>query len=211
MADPLDRIPAPREAGAAPLRAAVGIAATGREPEPARPEVPSGRQEPGSADAAPPRHAADRIEVHAAAQIARRLLRQRVLARTRERLELLDSGGGHEFAEVLDEEPVGAFLGRLLGAQNQLAALRAADWDARRVRGSLDAALRDGIAEVLELLAGDERGYGAGAAVVADVLSEYGRRLALLSDDAGSAPPAAGDAAGELPDGVPPADDADAD
>ena len=80
-------------------------------------------QAPADAEAEPtaPR---DGVELHHGASLARRLLRERVLSRTRERLELTDGEFVPSFAENVDEEPVGAFLGRLIGAQNQLAALR---------------------------------------------------------------------------------------
>ena len=191
MAEPLDRIAGPRDAGAV-RRDAVPMAATDRDPDPHRRD-PSGepRGSRGAGGGAAP--AADRIDLHAAAQVARRLLRERVLVRTRQQLALPEGGVAHDFAEAVDDEAVAAFLGRLLGAQNQLAAQRAGDWEPRRVRACLDRALRDAVAEVLEMLAADGHDGSAGAAVVADVLTEYGRRLAVLALDIGPdpTPPAA--------------------
>ncbi len=125
--------------------------------------------------------AVDRVSIHGAAVIAGRLLRERVLAQTRLSLALGEGGVGPEFAEVIEGEPVAAFLGRLLSAQNQLAARRAGVWPERRLRRRLDRALRAGAAETLELLAADGRD-AAGAAIVAEVLAEYARRLAALAE-----------------------------
>ncbi len=139
----------------------------------------------GSAPTAPePERAADRVDVEASPAVARRVLRERVLARTRQQLELADSVHVPEFAEAIEAEPVAAFVGRLLSAQNQLAAHRSA-WGAARVRAALDTGLRQGAAEALDVLAGDVRDQaGAGAfAVVADSLVEYGRRLAARAGD----------------------------
>ncbi|MBL8755455.1 MAG: hypothetical protein JNK15_19300 [Planctomycetes bacterium] len=109
------------------------------------------------------------------------MLRERVLASTRERLEL---AGEHVpvFAEAIETEPVGAFVGRLVSAQNQLGAKRLPAWGASRVRRALDEALHAGVAETLELLR-DGGDQGDGAAVVAEALAEYGRRLRDASAD----------------------------
>ncbi|MBX3464936.1 MAG: hypothetical protein KF830_17345 [Planctomycetes bacterium] len=122
--------------------------------------------------------AVDRASIHLGAAVATQLLRERVLAATRRLLDLDASAGGPEFAEVAAGEPVAAFLGRLLSAQNQLAARRAGQWSVRRVRRALDRALQAGAAEALELLSGDD---GGGREVVAAVLAEYARRLAALA------------------------------
>lgn len=130
----------------------------------------------------------DRVDVEATAAVARRVLRERVLARTREGLQLAEGEHGPEFAEVIETEPVGLFLGRLLSAQNQLASRRVAAWGAPRVRRTLDAALQQGAAEAVELLAADARDDGSAVGVVAEVLDEYGRRLATLAQDPDPAP-----------------------
>ncbi len=129
--------------------------------------------------------AADRVTVVHGAMVALRLLRERVLARTRGLLELGEDVIGHEFAEMLDGEPAPAFLGRLLSAQNLLAARRAGSWPGARVRACLDEALRGGAEETLELLAADGHADPAAVAIVAEVLTDYGRRLAaLVAEDA---------------------------
>lgn len=142
--------------------------------------TPSGqtRQPPPREQASQP--AVDRVTIHGTAAVASRLLRERVLANTRQRLELDDTTAAHEFAEVFEGEPIAAFLGRLLSAQNLLAARRAGDWEERRVRRCLDQALHAGAEEALELLGNDGRD-DAGVQFVADVLVEYGRRLAALA------------------------------
>lgn len=125
----------------------------------------------------------DRIEVSQGVALARRVLRERVLTRTRTGLELAEGEHVPTFAEVIDDEPVSLFVDRLLSAQNQLGARRQAAWGAARVRRALDAALRDGAAEAIDLLVRDGRDDGAAAALVADVLAEYARRLAALAAD----------------------------
>jgi len=163
MADPLHNM--------TPVSGLQGFA--GRSPGQRR-EQASARPQPGS-----PR-AADRVSVESAASVARRLLRERVLARTRLLLELDHDSALPTFAEVFDEESAGAFLGRLLSAQNQLAGRRARTWEGARIRRAVDQALRDGAEETLELLTCDHGDDGAGVAVIAEVMAVYGRRLAAL-------------------------------
>lgn len=163
MADETVRSPGPVDA----------LAGFGSRTPPGTSRQPSPR-EPAN------RPAVDRVTIHAAAAVASRLLRERVLANTRLRLELDDTVAPPEFAEVFEGEPIAAFLGRLLSAQNLLAARRAGDWEERRVRRCLDQALHAGAEEALELLGNDGRD-DAGVQFVADVLVEYGRRLAALA------------------------------
>ena len=87
----------------------------------------------------------------------------------------------HNSAPV-DAEPVSAFVGRLLGAQNQLAALRVHQLDQPELRRRLDEAMRDGTAEVVEMLSGavDDQHAAAAVEAVSEVLAEYARRLAEL-------------------------------
>lgn len=142
------------------------------------------RHAPGH-PAAPAPRAGDRVDVESAATVARRIVRERVLARTRLRLELDTGEHGPAFAEAIDTEPVDAFVGRLLSAQNQLAARRVATLGAERVRRLLDQSLRQGATEALELLSDDGgRSDGAAVIVIAEVLAEYGRRLAAAAPDA---------------------------
>lgn len=168
-----------------PLHSTSSVAGPGGFP--ARPQPWSGSRPAPREQGSQP--SADRVSLEPAVSLARRLLRERVLARTRARLELDDASAGPEFAEVLDCETLTAFLGRLLSAQNQLAARRAGTWPAPRVRRCLDAALQAGAAETLELLAAQGHDDASAVAVVVDVLAEYGRRLAALA-----APPHQGEA-----------------
>ena len=126
--------------------------------------------------------AVDRVSIHGTAAIAGRLLRERVLAGTRRVLELDEGTTGPEFAEVVEGEPIAEFLGRLLSAQNQLAARRAAQGNERRLRRLLDLALHAGAIETLELLGADGRADAAGVQIVTEVLAEYGRRLAAMAE-----------------------------
>lgn len=132
---------------------------------------------------APPPQPGDQVRVAASADVARRVLRERVLARTRQVLELGAMVTGPEFAEVIDDESTAAFLGRLLSAQNQLGAKRAPTWPGPRLRDGLDRGLREGAEEALELFGADGEANADAVAVVADVLTEYARRLATLLPD----------------------------
>lgn len=125
----------------------------------------------------------DRAEVRRGRELALDLLRHRVLAHTRQQLELAPNAPVPEFAEVADGEPIPAFLGRLLSAQNQLAACCHGRFPAAELRRRLDGALQQGADETIDVLV--ENGTADAVAVVVDVLAEYGRRLAALSDDAG--------------------------
>lgn len=158
-----------------PVRGAGGFA--GRAPA-----EPSAK--PAAAPVPPRLPDGDRIEVSAGMALARRVLRERVLARTRTGLDLAEGEHVPTFAEVIDDEPVSLFVDRLLSAQNQLGSRRQVAWGGPRVRRVLDAALRDGAAEAMELLTRDGREHGAGVAVVGEVLEEYSRRLAALADEA---------------------------
>lgn len=151
--------------------------------------APTFEERHGPSQPAVPQRAADRVDVEGAALVARRVLRERVMARTREGLELTDGEHGVAFAEAIETEPVAQFLGRLLSAQNQLAAWRLPTWGGPKVRRALDAALRQGATEALDLLTADGRDDGTAANVVAEVLADYGRRLAALVEGPG---PAAG-------------------
>lgn len=136
-------------------------------------KAPSHRREE-----APPAAAGDRVSVREGAAPALRLLRERVLARTRTAFGLGESVAVPHFAEVLDGEPLPAFLGRLLSAQNQLAACRAPAWPPDRVRAATAEALRVGAEETIDLLLADGPDAGGAVATVVEVLAHFGRRLA---------------------------------
>jgi len=165
-----------------PLSNAAPVGPVGGFPGRSRHDVPKQRAHGGEQERAG-HGPGDEVELHPPEAIARRLLRERVLHRTREQLELRDGEFVPSFAEAVDVEPVAAFLGRLLGAQNQLAALRVRELPQPEIRRRLDAALREGTAEVVEMLSrdGDDAHALAAVEVVAEVLSEYGRRLAALA------------------------------
>jgi hypothetical protein len=162
MADPLQSTAPIPPAGGNPPNRHPGRGA--KEPPP--------RQEP------PAPRATDRVSVHGGRLFGLQMLRERVLAHTRSLLELTEHLAVPVFAEVPEDETVGEFLGRLLSAQNQLAAQRAGQWDAGRLRRCVDAGLRGGAEETCAMLADgrDELALAAAAAV----LVEYGRRLQAL-------------------------------
>ena len=162
-----------------PLSNAAPVGTVGGHGQPAPPT----RSPENSAQAPVREGLADGVVLHLPAAIVRRLLRERVLARTRARLGLKDGECVPSFAEEVDAESLDAFVGRLLGAQNQLAALRNGAMPKPELRRRLDEAMRDGTAEVIEMLTGDGSDLRALAAVevVAEVLAEYARRLAAGS------------------------------
>lgn len=178
-----------------PLRSTAPVSATSGFAPRARPHERSER-EPQRPESGPPPDADDRVHVVSGTLAGRLLLRERVLVHTRTRLRLPDHVSVPAFAEAVADESTAAFLGRLLSAQNQLAAHRAHEWDGVVLRSAVDAGLRAGAEEACELLAVGSRDPQALAAV-AEVLVEYGRRLeALLAESDGAvAPPEASDPA----------------
>jgi hypothetical protein len=145
----------------------------GRQPKDPTPRPRSGDPQKACAE--------DRVSVHPTCAVALQILRERVLARTRALLELDDAALGPTFAEIVDGEPVPSFLGRLLSAQNLLAARRLPDWPAARVRQALVDGLQQGATEAIDLLAADEQ-QGDAVALVADVLALHARRIAALGN-----------------------------
>lgn len=130
------------------------------------------RQQPEAEAEARPRPD-DEVTLHSDATAALRLLRERVLACTRERLGL---GALHvpAFAEIVEGEAVGAFVSRLLSDQNQLVGHAPAGAGRQHER---TASFGQGLVETRELLA--EAGAEIGA-LLAAVEAEFGRRLAAL-------------------------------
>ena len=164
-----------------PLSNAAPVGPVGGFPQRSRQDEVQRRGD--DADQRAARSPRDGVELHAPEGIARRLIRERVIARTRERLELRPGEDVPRWAEAVDSEPIGLFLGRLLSAQNQLAALRVGALPQTELRRRLDEAMREGVEEVIEMLTrdgADERALAA-VEVVAEVLAEYGRRLEALS------------------------------
>ena len=162
-----------------PLQSTAPIPPAGGNPpnrHPGRGGKPSPRQE------RPAPRPGDRVSVHYGRLFGLQMLRERVLAHTRSQLELSDHLAVPVFAEVPEDETVGEFLGRLLSAQNQLAAHRAGQWDAVRLRRCVDAGLRGGAEETCAMLAEQGRDEQALAAA-AEVLVEYGRRLKALQHE----------------------------
>lgn len=127
-----------------------------------------------------PAPAADEVSLRHGRTLGLKLLRERVLAKTREQLGMTGHPNGVAFAEVVHGEPVGAFLGRLLSAQNQLGAARASQWSGARLRQALALAMQEGTTETLELLTAEDTPDEAAVTVVVEVLAEYGRRLDAL-------------------------------
>jgi hypothetical protein len=154
-----------------PVPAAGGFA--GHRPDArGRPPAPRDGQDRPATGA---EHSTPRVDREAADVVARRLLRERVLARTRARLAV-PSGAVLDFAEDIAGETIEQFVGRLLSAQNLIAARRSGV-DHATIRAGLDEAMREGCADAREMLATDDPADAA-LGVVAAVLVEYGRLLA---------------------------------
>ena len=133
-----------------------------------------GQEDEPEAVPSPP---ADTVVVRPGSVAALRLLRERVLANTR---DMLGVGGVvvPVFAEVVGAETTAAFVSRLVSDQNQLAA-RGASAAPSAVRVVLNAAFDAGSAEAAELLAAVPDSAAAQAAVEA-ARREFGRRIAEL-------------------------------
>lgn len=159
------------------LRSPSPISAVGGFPGRA-PEQPQ-RRSPERSAPPPTPGAADRVQVDGRAANVLRLLRERVLARTRVVLHC-DGTAGPEFAENLADEGVSAFLGRLLSAQNQIAA-HSVPRPLEVTRVLCHEALESGAAETLELLAQAGGREPEGAQLVEAVLAAYHARLAALA------------------------------
>lgn len=162
-----------------PLQSTAPIPPAGGNPPNRHPG--RGSREPAPRQERPAPRAADHVSVHGGRLVGLQMLRERVLAHTRSLLELSEHLAVPVFAEVPEDETIGEFLGRLLSAQNQLAAHRAGQWDAVRLRRCVDAGLRGGAEETCTMLADgrDELALAAAAAV----LVEYGRRLQALCNE----------------------------
>lgn len=113
----------------------------------------------------------DEVCVRSDAGVALRLLRERVLARTRQRLALGEVSVP-VFFEPVESESIEVFLSRPISDQNQLAGLIA-----NCARSDLHMAFSDGLAETRELLASASEQAQSTVELVA---SEFSRRLALL-------------------------------
>lgn len=160
-----------------PLRSTAPIPPAGGNP-PNR-QTGRGAREPAPRQERPAPRPGDLVSVHGGRLVGLQLLRERVLAHTRGLLELPEHVAVPVFAEAIEDETAGEFLGRLLSAQNQLAAHRAGDWEGARVRRCVDAGLRAGAEEACAMLT-EERRDEAALAAVAEVRVEYGRRLQAL-------------------------------
>ncbi len=163
------------------LRSTAPVAAAGGFPARSNPRATRSGETSAEAQEKPQ----DRVELEPQVLVARHVLRERVLACTRIGLGLAQvPDAAPAFAEAIDTEPVAAFLGRLLSAQNQLAAPRVRDWGPVRVRQGLDAALRTGAQEAIEMFATHLGGGDPAIAVIHAVLAEYERRVAAAPADA---------------------------
>ena len=163
-------------------RSVVGLSGQpGRTPNQPSQRHAAGDSGPGS-ELGQPVVPHDEVSFRPIASVALRLLRERVLARTREVLQLDESIAVPVFAEYVEGEPVPQFLGRLLSAQNQLAGRRTGVWDAVHLRQELVKALKLGADETVELLTADGLHVDEAVAVVFLVLAEFERRIAAMLD-----------------------------
>jgi hypothetical protein len=122
----------------------------------------------------------DEVRLHAGRGVALQLLRERVLATTR---ALLAIETHHTVAPAGDEPmpSIGDFLSRLLSEQNQLAAARAGSWEPVRIRRAIVDGMQNGAADALDVLESSGRFEADAVQVIAEVLAEFGHRLAALA------------------------------
>lgn len=138
---------------------------------------PFGEPRQAPRDAPPPPAAGDRIELSAGETAALQLLRERVLARTRQQLELPEATPAPNFAD-LEGRSLHGYLGRLLSAQNLLAGARAGQWPPDRIRSAIAAAFTGGAVETLELLAAVGKLDEAAHELLAELLADFAARCA---------------------------------
>lgn len=93
----------------------------------------------------------DRVDLTEPQVAALALLRQRVLVRTQQALELPDVPPHPRFHEP-PRPSAEAFLGRLLGEQAQLASARDRDWPADRIQAAVADGMTLGTEDTLEIL-----------------------------------------------------------
>lgn len=151
-----------------------GILPAGHRSGPDARQYGDGRSPRGETPTPPPA-GHDRVELSDGHRTALRLLRERVLARTRQGLELPETTPMASFADI-EGRSLHGYLGRLLSAQNLLAAGRAGQWPQERVRRVLAAAFSTGAVETLEVLGDvgklDDRAHE----LIADLLADFAAR-----------------------------------
>ncbi len=136
-----------------------------------------GRHAKEPAAEARPERRRDRVDLSPAAGAVLQVLRERVLARTRELLGLPPNPGGPGFAALAEDPTPALFLGRLLSEQNLLAAVRAHHWSADRIRAVLSQALTLGAADALDVLQDVDRLDAEAWSAVEAVLVEFRRKV----------------------------------
>lgn len=126
---------------------------------------------------AEPQRRCDRVDLSPAAEAVLQVLRERVLARTRELLALPPSSGGPGFAALEPDPTPALFLGRLLSEQNLLGSARAHSWAPERVRTAISQAITLGAADALDVLQDVDRLNADAWSAVEAVLLEFRRKV----------------------------------
>ncbi|MEZ5962779.1 MAG: hypothetical protein R3F56_02925 [Planctomycetota bacterium] len=134
-------------------------------------------------DAAPRRAArrqrfggGDSVELSAPEVATLGLLRQSVLVRTRELLEL-DEVPAHPRFHELTRANADAFLGRLWGEQAQLASARDGQWEAARTQRALHDAMTLGVEDTLGMLCEQDQLDEPSWRLLCDVLDAWARKV----------------------------------
>ena len=129
-----------------------------------------------------PRRRLDDVELTEPRRAALRLLRERILERTRLELEL-PRGAAVTFAAPGAPDRADVFVGRLLSDQNLLAARRRDRWEAERVDAALETGMTEGLAETLELLHDLDELDAESWGLVNSVLDEFHRKVVSASGE----------------------------
>jgi len=120
--------------------------------------------------------AGDRVELTAPEVAVLALLRQRVLVRTQESLELVDVPAHPRFHEA-PHASADAFLGRLWGEQAQLASARDGEWPVARIDAAVHAATTLGVEDTFEMLCEQDRLDAGSWRLLCDVFDSWARKV----------------------------------
>ncbi|MCA8943756.1 MAG: hypothetical protein KDB80_14430 [Planctomycetes bacterium] len=121
---------------------------------------------------------ADRVDLHAPTRIVLDLIRERILTRTREALDVDATRGSVRFVEDTDQT-VRAFVSRLVSEQNMIVSERRAAWPAEELETVVQRATEAGMTEAIEILDDLGRLDAAAYQLISEVLDELQRKISV--------------------------------